>query len=200
LAFRRAVQLVFQHSTTSLNPAMTVQQILAEPLRLHAGLRGEAATSAAADLLAEVHMSAEFLARRPHEMSVGQRQRVALARAYAPEPALLLLDEPVAGLDATTQHDVVATLRARQRARGIAMVLVTHDIGLARSLCDRIAVMHDGRIVEAGPTPTVFDRPDHRVTRLLIDSAPLPDPRARRDARERRRRLMAEIATSPPRR
>jgi peptide/nickel transport system ATP-binding protein len=196
LAFRRTAQLVFQHASSSLNPAMTVGQIVSEPLRLHLGLNGRAAAVRTAQLLDTVGLPSTFADRRPHELSVGQRQRVAIARALAPGPAFVVLDEPVSALDARTRGQVVAVFEELQRESDTAYLLITHDIGLARRLCARIAVLHGGRIVEDAPASVVCERPGHAFTQLLLASLPDPDPdpAGQRTARELRRRLAADLA------
>jgi ABC-type glutathione transport system ATPase component len=194
LEFRKTVQLVFQRTSSSLNPAMTVGEIVAEPLRLHFRLSGRDASVRAAQLLDTVGLPATFAARRPHELSVGQRQRAAIARALATEPALIVLDEPVSALDARTRGEVVAMLEDLQRQSAAAYLLITHDIGLARHLCRRIAVMHRGRVVEEGPAALVCEQPRHPFTQLLVASLPDPDPARQRAAREQRRRLGTEVA------
>jgi ABC-type glutathione transport system ATPase component len=194
LEFRKEAQLVFQHAGSSLNPAMTTGDIVAEPLRLHFGLKGRDASVRTAQLLDTVGLPATFAARRPHELSVGQRQRVAIARALATEPALIVLDEPVSALDARTRAQVVDMLEDLQRQSAAAYLLITHDIELARHLCARIAVMHRGRVVEEGPADLVCEQPQHAFTQLLVASLPDPDPARQRAARAQRRRLASEVA------
>jgi ABC-type glutathione transport system ATPase component len=194
LEFRKTAQLVFQRTSSSLNPAMTVGEIVAEPLRLHFRPSGREASVRIAQLLDTVGLPAPVAARRPHELSVGQRQRVAIARALATEPALIVLDEPVSALDARTRGQVVAMLEDLQRQSAAAYLLITHDMGLARRLCGRIAVMHRGRVVEEGPAALVCEQPRHPFTQLLVASLPDPDPARQRAAREQRRRLATEVA------
>jgi oligopeptide transport system ATP-binding protein len=196
LEFRKKAQLVFQQSSSSLNPAMTVDAIVAEPLRLHFRMSGRNASVRTAELLDSVGLSATLAARRPHELSVGQRQRVAIARALATEPALIVLDEPVSALDASTRVQVGAMLEDLQRQSAAAYLFITHDIGLARHLCTRIAVMHRGRIVEEGPAAFVCEQPRHPFTQLLVASLPDPDPSRQRAARKQRRLLATEMAST----
>jgi ABC-type glutathione transport system ATPase component len=171
LAFRRQVQMVFQRVGSSLNPMMSVADHLAEPLRLHFGLAGDASTARRAELLAAVGLATELATRLPHQLSVGQRQRLAIARALASEPVLIVLDEPVSALDAETRDQTLTMLADLQRRNGTAYVLITHDMAVARRLCTRIAVMNGGRIVEEGPADEVFTRPRDPYTELLVASA-----------------------------
>jgi ABC-type glutathione transport system ATPase component len=191
LAFRKDVQLVFQNPVSSLNPAWTVESILGEPLRLHFQLRGDDAVARATELLSMVELSASFLSRRPHELSVGERQRVAIARALAPEPKLIVLDEPLSAVDATTRNRLVSLLEHTQRATGVAYVLISHDIELARRLCGWVAVMNRGSIIEQGPTDSVCEQPREPYTQLLLASVLDPDPAAQSATAARRRRLAA---------
>jgi ABC-type glutathione transport system ATPase component len=188
-AFRKDVQLVFQNPVSSLNPAWTVERILGEPLHLHFQLRGDGAIARAAELLATVELSPSFLSRRRHELSVGERQRVAIARALAPEPRLIVLDEPLSAVDAATRTRLVSLLEDTQRATGVAYLLISHDIELARRLCGTIAVMNRGRIVEQGPADSVCERPREPYTQLLVASVLDPDPAAQSATAALRRRL-----------
>jgi ABC-type glutathione transport system ATPase component len=185
LAFRRAVQMVFQRTGSSLNPTLTVADHLAEPLRLHFGLRGDRLAARGAELLAAVGLPLECAARRPHELSVGQRQRVAIARALSTEPSLIVLDEPVSALDAETRSQVITMLDELRRTTTTAYLLITHDIAVARRLCTRISVLNEGRVVEEGATHDVCARPQHPYTSLLVASALDVHPRAPLKGRER---------------
>ncbi len=187
LGFRKEVQLVQQQTASSLNPARTIGAALAEPLALHFGREQVAPRTAA--LLESVSLPLSYAARRPHQLSTGERQRAVIARALAPEPRLVVLDEPVSGLDAITRERVVALLRRLQHERSIAYLLITHDIALAQLLCSRIAVIHRGRIVEEGEAARVCERPQDPFTKLLVSSVPRLDPVAGRAARANRHRL-----------
>ena len=187
LRFRKDVQMVFQTTMAALNPALTVGDALQEPLRLHVGTHDLALRTEG--LLDAVGLPASYTTRRPHELSVGERQRVAIARALAPEPRLIVLDEPVSGLDAITRSRMVRVVQDLQRERSVAYLLITHDIALAHRVCERIAVMYRGRVVEEGTSAQVCERPQHPFTKLLIASVPHPDPAMRRAARQERRRL-----------
>ena len=201
LALRPRMQIVFQDPYASLNPKQKIGALLAEPLRAHRRrLSGD--TSAAgivarvAALLDEVGLPAAALERYPHEFSGGQRQRIAIARALALQPAFIVADEPVSALDVSIQAQVLDLLAGLVAQRGLSFLFISHDLGVVRQFCQRVAVMYLGRIVESGPVDGVFDTPLHPYTRALRAASPVPDPR-QRGALER---LEGEIpsAASPP--
>ncbi|MDT0440507.1 MULTISPECIES: ABC transporter ATP-binding protein [Streptomyces] len=170
--FRRSVQVVFQDPYSSLDPRRRVGAIVAEPLRsLGIDDRAGAAPKVAA-ALERVGLPADAATRYPHEFSGGQRQRVAIARAIVCDPRVLLADEPVSALDVTTRVKVVDLLAELKEERRMTMVMVSHDLSVVASLCERTAVLERGRIVEQGPTGQVLSAPDHPYTRRLIDSVP----------------------------
>ena len=185
---RRRMQIVFQDPYSSLNPRRSIGRTLAEPLAVHGIARGRAARERAAALLAEVGMPASALDRYPHEFSGGQRQRIGIARALALHPELIVADEPVSALDVSVQAQVLLLLKELQQRRGLAFVFVSHDLGVIRWFCSRVAVMYLGRIVEQGPVKQVFASPRHPYTRMLRDASPIPDPAAARRAAARCRR------------
>jgi peptide/nickel transport system ATP-binding protein len=172
---RRAIQLVFQNPYGSLNPRHTVSSIIERPLRLFRPDLDRASRRARIQqLLDDVRLDPGLRARYPHELSGGQRQRVALARAFAADPELILCDEVVSALDVSVQASILellATLAARSKT---ALLFVTHDLAVVRSIADRVSVMHDGVFVESGSTATVFESPQSDYTRLLLDAAPRP--------------------------
>ena len=172
-AFRRAVQMVFQDPTNSLNPRMRVQEIVAEPLVIHRLAVGRARERRVDALLESVGLSPTLRRRRPRELSGGERQRVSVARALATEPSALICDEPIASLDVSVGAQILELLRALIRARGLTLVLISHDLQAVASLCDRIAVMYLGRIIELAPTPRLLERPQDPYTALLLRSAAL---------------------------
>ncbi|WP_030830483.1 ABC transporter ATP-binding protein [Streptomyces hygroscopicus] len=170
--FRRSVQCVFQDPYSSLDPRRRVGPIVAEPLRsLGLATRAGAAPKVAAALEA-VGLPADAAERYPHEFSGGQRQRIAIARATVCEPRVLLADEPVSALDVTTRVKVVDLLAELKRERGLTLVMVSHDLSVVASLCERTAVLEQGRVVEQGDTARVLGAPAHAYTRRLIDSVP----------------------------
>jgi microcin C transport system ATP-binding protein len=170
------VSMIFQEPMTSLNPLHTVEQQIAETLRVHRGLGRSAARRRVLELLGQVHLSdAERMARSwPHQLSGGQRQRVMIAMALANEPDLLVADEPTTALDVTVQAHILELLRQLQRRMDMSMLLITHDLTIVRHLADRVFVMTEGRIVEHGETARVFDSPQHPYTRKLLASEPPP--------------------------
>ncbi len=172
-ALARRVQYVFQDPVAALNPRRTVRQALEAPLRRVLGLDAESRRRRLGELAAAVGLDAEFLERFPHELSGGQAQRVGIARALAAEARVVVLDEPVSALDVSVQAQVLNLLDGLRRDLGLTCVFISHDLGVVESLCDRVAVMYFGRIVETGPTAEVFARPRHPYTALLLRSAPV---------------------------
>jgi peptide/nickel transport system ATP-binding protein len=166
-ARRRLVQPVFQDPHAALDPRLTIRASLSEPFRIH---RLPAHDGTLRRLLDEVQLSGELLDRLPSALSAGQRQRVALARALALSPKVLLLDEPVSALDVSVQAQVLALLAALRDARGLSMVLVSHDLSVVRTLASRVAVLFAGRVVEVGPTAAVLESPRHPCTRRLVSA------------------------------
>jgi microcin C transport system ATP-binding protein len=176
LALRRAVQVVFQDPFSSLSPRMTIEEIVGEGLRVHAPeLTPEQRRPRVQAALADVGMRAErfpgLLQRYPHEFSGGQRQRIAIARALIVEPQLLVLDEPTSALDVTIQKQVLELLQKLQRSRGLAYLLITHDVDVVRAMAHEVIVMKDGAIVESGPAGRLLDHPEHPYTRSLVAAA-----------------------------
>ena len=170
--FRSQIQMVFQDPFASINPRMTVMQIVEEGLLVQ-GVDKVARQQAVMDSLATVHLSAEFAQRYPHELSGGQRQRVALARALIMQPSLLILDEPTSALDSTTQVTVVNLLREIQQKLQISYVFISHDLKVVRALCQHIMVLKDGICVESGRTEDVFNNPQHPYAQQLLQASVL---------------------------
>ncbi|MEF8867021.1 MAG: oligopeptide/dipeptide ABC transporter ATP-binding protein [Haloarculaceae archaeon] len=177
--FRRRAQMIFQDPTSSFDPRMSVGESVAEPLRIHGMRDRERRRRIVADLLERVGLSARDADRYPHELSGGMKQRVALARALSVDPDLLVADEPVSALDVSVQAEILALLSELQAEFGLAVVLISHDMGVVRQVCDRVNVMYLGEIVERGPTEAVFENPKHPYTEALMASIPRPDPRRR---------------------
>jgi len=172
------VGMIFQEPMTSLNPLHTIEKQVAEVLALHRGLQGAAARERVLELLALVGIrnARARLGAYPHQLSGGQRQRVMIAMALANEPDLLIADEPTTALDVTIQAQVLALLKDLQQRLGMALLLITHDLGIVRRMVDRVYVMSDGRIVETGPTARVFSAPEHAYTRHLLAAEPKGRP------------------------
>ncbi len=169
---RRDMQIVFQDPYSSLNPRMRVGTIVEEPLVIHGiGNRAERRTRVA-ELFELVGLDASLLARYPHQFSGGQRQRIGLARALALNPSLIVADEPVSALDVSVQAQVLELLDEIQSRLGIALLFITHDLRVAAQICDDVAVMQNGRIVEQGPAAEVLTNPQQAYTRQLLDAAP----------------------------
>jgi peptide/nickel transport system ATP-binding protein len=175
---RARLQMIFQDPLSALNPRRRVGEIVVQPLlafgKLGVSPSARERAARAGELLEQVSLPAEFTARYPHELSGGQRQRVGIARAIALQPDLIVADEIVSGLDVSTQARILLLLRELRQRLGMSMVFVTHDLSVVRVLCDRVAVMRDGRIVEEGSTQEVFARPQHPYTRALLEAIPLP--------------------------
>jgi oligopeptide transport system ATP-binding protein len=171
------IGIVFQDSMTSLNPLLTVGRQLTEGIQLHQGVSRRSSLRRAAELLEEVGVPdpAQRLRQYPHQLSGGLRQRVAVAIALAPNPTVLIADEPTTALDVTIQAQLLELLRREQRERRMALILITHDLGVVAGVADRVAVMYAGRIVEVGETSDVFARPAHPYTLGLLASAPRID-------------------------
>ncbi|SNT01584.1 oligopeptide transport system ATP-binding protein [Asanoa hainanensis] len=190
---RSEVQMVFQDPYTSLDPRMTVLELVGEPLVVHKRVTGTAARrDRVAELLGLVNLAPELMHRYPHQFSGGQRQRIGIARALALEPRVLVCDEPVSALDMSVQAQVVNLLRDLQERMGIALLFIAHDLSVVRHVADRTAVMYLGRLAEVGDTDTVYDEPGHPYTQALLSASPVVD--------RTRRRLSSRImlAGDPP--
>jgi oligopeptide/dipeptide ABC transporter ATP-binding protein len=173
--FRRQVQVVFQDPYSSLNPRLTVRDIVGEPLRNFGASRREAATRVAA-LLDRVGLPPEYMSRYPHAFSGGQRQRIGIARALALSPRLLVCDEAVSSLDVSVQAQILNLLADLQRELGLALLFISHNLAVVRHVSHRVAVMYLGRLVELAPEPALFQHPRHPYTRALLAAVPEPDP------------------------
>lgn len=164
--------MVFQDPYSSLDPSMTVDEIIAEPLRVHSNLSGPERRRRVAEVLELAGLSARYLGRRPHEFSGGQRQRIAIARALATNPEVVIADEAVSALDVSTRNQILNLLKDLQDELGLSYLFISHDLGVVSHLAHEIAVMYLGKIVEQGPTASVFANPAHPYTRALISAAP----------------------------
>ncbi|WP_373356328.1 oligopeptide/dipeptide ABC transporter ATP-binding protein [Pseudoroseicyclus sp. CXY001] len=179
-AIRRRTALMFQDAAASLSPRMNVAEAVTEPLVIHKAMEGAKRRDKAAELLAEVGLPADMGARFPHELSGGQARRVGVARSLALKPALVIADEPTAGLDVSVQADILNLMADLKARHGLSYLIITHNLALIRHVADRIAVLYLGRLVETGPTARIFASPAHPYTKSLIAAEPKPDPRKRR--------------------
>ena len=177
---RRDMQIVFQDPYSSLNPRMRVEDIVEEPLIIHALGTREERRERVKQLFALVGLNPDHLRRYPHEFSGGQRQRIGLARALALNPSLIIADEPVSALDVSVQAQVVNLLMELQERLKLTYLFIAHDLRLVEHICSRVAVMYLGRIVEMGETAKLFAAPQHPYTRALLSAIPVPDPDAPR--------------------
>ncbi len=177
---RQRMQLVFQDPYSSLDPRRTVGAQVADGLVIHRVVPPDRRRERVEALLAQVGLSAAHADRYPHEFSGGQRQRVGIARALATEPDFLVADEPVSALDVSVQAQVLALLADLRRRLGLAMLFISHDLPVVRSICDRAVVLYLGRVMEEGPAEEVFERPRHPYTKALLSASPTLDPARRR--------------------
>ena len=174
---RRDLQIIFQDPLASLDPRLTVAEIVAEPLQVHARELSAAARAAEVSVaLRRVGLAAQLAGRYPHELSGGECQRVGIARAMILKPRLLVCDEPVSALDTPTQQQIVALLAALKRESGLTLMFVSHNLALVQRLCERVLVMYLGRMMELAPTPALYARPLHPYTRELLSAVPIADP------------------------
>jgi oligopeptide transport system ATP-binding protein len=177
---RREMHIVFQDPYSSLNPRLTVGQIVGEPLRMHKLARGRDLDRQVEDLFDKVGLRPELRHRYPHELSGGQRQRVGLARALSVAPSLLIADEPVSALDVSVQAAILNLLQDLQQDMGFSCLFITHDLATVEFLCDRVAVMYLGKIVELATREELFAHPKHPYTQALLSAAVTPDPEVQR--------------------
>ncbi len=180
LSFRRDVQVVFQDPRSSLNPRRTIRDTLAQVIKRHFDTPDDETQRRAAELLDKVQLPSYHLDRYPSELSGGQQQRVAIARALAPQPRLLVCDEPVSALDVSTQSQILNLLSDLRRDLNLAYLFISHDLAVVRQVSDFVVVMHRGAIVEQGPCETIYTEPQADYTKLLLSSVPALDAWKRR--------------------
>jgi len=174
--FRRNVQLIFQDPDSSFDPRMNIGDAVAEPLIVQGMTDKKRRRAIVGDLLERVGLSADDMKRYPHEFSGGQKQRIGLARALSVNPKLLVADEPVSALDVSVQSEILRLIEEFQKDLGLSVLIISHDLGVVRQVCDRVAVMYLGEFVEVGPTEELFENPKHPYTRALLSAIPRPDP------------------------
>ena len=181
LPVRRRMQMVFQDPFASLNPRLTVGETLIEPLHIHRIGKAADRQDRVAALLERVGLSRQSLGRYPHEFSGGQRQRIVIARALSVTPDFIVADEPVSALDVSIQAQIINLLVELQGEFGLTMLFISHDLSVVEYLCDRVVVMYLGRVMESGPTDTIFARPHHPYTQALLSAVPQADTEMRRE-------------------
>ncbi|MFW2545130.1 ABC transporter ATP-binding protein [Primorskyibacter sp. 2E107] len=189
---RREVRMIFQDPFASLNPRMTVKQLIAEPLIVNNICKGQELEDRVATLLTEVGLDPGMMERYPHAFSGGQRQRIVVARAIALDPKVIIADEPTSALDVSIRTQVLDLLLKLQAEKGLSFVFISHDMAVIRYFCDRVAVMYRGRIVEIGETEDIITNPQHAYTKALLSSVPIADP-SQRGSRQRHR-YVPEVA------
>jgi peptide/nickel transport system ATP-binding protein len=192
---RREIRMIFQDPFGSLNPRMTVAQIIGEPIHVNGLAEGKALDDRVSELMKQVGLEPDWRERYPHAFSGGQRQRIGIARAIALDPRVIVADEATSALDVSLRSQVLDLLMRLQDERGLSFVFISHDLGVIRYMCDRVAVMFRGKIVETGTTEDVCDRPQHPYTQALLSAIPEPNPRARRI--HRRVRYQPELQPGP---
>jgi oligopeptide transport system ATP-binding protein len=195
LVIRRKAQMIFQDPYASLNPRWTVNSIVSEPLRVHHLLKTEAErTERVKELMGLVGLSGRLVNRFPHEFSGGQRQRIGVARALASEPKFIVCDEPISALDVSIQAQVVNLLEDLQDRFELTYLFIAHDLSMVRHICDRVAVMYLGLMVEMADRNELYEHPVHPYTKALLSAVPIPDPKKNR---ARKRTILAGDVPSP---
>jgi peptide/nickel transport system ATP-binding protein len=196
-SLRRQMQMIFQDPFSSLNPRMTLLDIVGEPLFVHGEGNAQERTDRVVELLRLVGLRPEYMRRYPHAFSGGQRQRIGIARALALNPRLIVADEPVSALDVSVQAQILNLLLELQETLGITILFVAHDLSVVKHISERVAVMYVGRIVETAPTEELFASPKHPYTEALLSAVPKPDPRLRSE-RIVLQGEVADPANTPP--
>ena len=195
---RRKIQMIFQDPYASLNPRMTVEQLVGEPLMVHNVATGEEIKQRVAHLLDLVKLNPAFAGRYPHEFSGGQRQRIGVARALALQPSFVICDEPISALDVSIQAQVVNLLEELQEQFNLTYLFIAHDLSMVKHISDRVAVMYLGVIVELASRDELYAKPLHPYTQALLSAVPIPDPVA--DAKRQRTILKGDVPSpvNPP--
>jgi len=188
--YRPDIQMIFQDPYSSLNPRLSVEQIIEEPLKIHTKQSPRERKDRVVWLMQKVGLSPEYIHRYPHEFSGGQRQRIGIARALATNPRIVIADEPVSALDVSIQAQVVNLMQDLQQELGLSYIFIAHDLSVVRHISNRIAVMYKGQIVEMGDAENIYQHPQHAYTRTLLAAVPRPDP----ERAQRRRHLSTDAA------
>jgi oligopeptide/dipeptide ABC transporter ATP-binding protein len=192
--YSRDIQMVFQDPYASLNPRMTIENIIAEGMDIHGLYKGKARLARVHELLQAVGLNKEHANRFPHEFSGGQRQRIGIARALAIEPEFIIADEPISALDVSVQAQVVNLFKKLQRERGLTYLFIAHDLAMVKHISDRIGVMYLGKLVEVTTSDTLYANPQHPYTQSLLSAIPIPDP----NAEQRRERIILKGEVPSP--
>lgn len=187
---RRQMQMIFQDPYASLNPRMVVGEIVAEPLKTHKTMPRNEMDKYVQELFERVGLNPNFVNRYPHQFSGGQRQRIGIARALALSPSFIVADEPISALDVSIQAQVVNLLQDLQKEMNLTYLFIAHDLSMIRYLCQRVAVMYKGKIVEMADTDELYDNPLHPYTKVLLSAVPIPDP----DIEKKRQRIIMDPA------
>jgi len=173
---RREMAMIFQDPYSSLNPRFTVADIIGEPLQVHRLAKGNERLRKVMDLMEKVGLAPDHIYRYPHEFSGGQKQRIGIARALVLSPKLIVADEPVSALDVSVRASIINLLMKLQKELGLTYLFITHDLSVVKHICDRVAIMYVGKLVEIASTETIFSNPQHPYTQALISAIPIPDP------------------------
>jgi len=180
-SLKREMQVIFQDPYSSLNPRMTVNQIIGDPMEIHSVYKGSKRRERIAYLLEKVGLTPEQGRRYPHEFSGGQRQRIGIARALALNPQLIIGDEPVSALDVSIQAQIINLMIELQQEFGLSYIIIAHDLAVVEYICDRVAVMYLGKIVEMASYKELYNDPKHPYTQALMSAIPVPDPNAKKE-------------------
>lgn len=191
LDFTRKAQIIFQDPYSSLDPRMTVGDIIGEGIDIHGLYRGQARTDKIYELLQIIGLTSEHASRFPHEFSGGQRQRIGIARALAIEPEFIVCDEPISALDVSIQAQIINLLIKLQQEMGLTYLFIAHDLSMVKHISDRVGVMYLGKIVEMAPSHELYANPQHPYTEVLMSAIPIPDPELERQ--KKRMKIEGEI-------